>query len=42
MFATFKQLFNPKNKDIRKRILFTFAALFVFKIGTAITVPGVK
>ena len=42
MFATFKQLFNPKNKDIRKRILFTLAALFVFKIGTAITVPGVK
>ena len=42
MFATFKQLFNPKNKDIRKRILFTFAALFVFKIGTTITVPGVK
>ena len=41
MFATLKQLFNPKNKDIRKRILFTFAALFVFKIGTAITVPGV-
>lgn len=42
MFATFKQLFNPKNKDIRKRILFTLAALFVFKIGTTITVPGVK
>lgn len=42
MFATFKQLFNPKNKDIRKRILFTLAALFVFKIGTTITVPGVE
>ena len=42
MFATFKQLFNPKNKDIRKRILFTFAALFVFKIGTSIVVPGVN
>lgn len=42
MFATIKQLFAPKNKDIRKRILFTFAALFVFKIGTVITVPGVK
>jgi len=41
MFATFKQLFNPKNKDIRKRILFTFAALFIFKIGTTIVVPGV-
>lgn len=42
MFATFKQLFNPKNKDIRRRILFTFAVLFVFKIGTTIVVPGVK
>ena len=42
MFAIIKQLFNPKNKDIRKRILFTFAALFVFKIGTTITVPGVN
>ena len=41
MFATFKQIFNHKNKDIRKRILFTFATLFVFKIGTTITVPGV-
>lgn len=42
MFATFKQIFNPKNKDIRKRILFTFAILFIFKIGTTITVPGVR
>lgn len=42
MFAKFKQLFNPKNKDIRKRILFTFAALFVFKVGTTIVVPGVE
>lgn len=42
MFATFKQIFNPKNKDIRKRILFTFAILFIFKIGTTITVPGVQ
>ena len=42
MFATIKQLFSPKNKDIRKRILFTFATLFVFKIGTSITVPGVN
>lgn len=42
MFATFKQLFNPKNKDIQKRILFTFAALFVFKIGTTITIPYIQ
>ena len=42
MFATIKQIFNPKNKDLQKRILFTLAALFVFKIGTAIIVPGVN
>lgn len=41
MFATVKQIFNPKNRDIQKKILFTFAALFVFKFGTTITVPGV-
>lgn len=42
MFATVKQIFNPKNSDIRKKILFTFAALFIFKLGTTITVPGVN
>lgn len=42
MFSTIKQLFNPKNKDIIKRIIYTFAALFVFKIGTTIAVPGVN
>jgi len=42
MFATIKQIFNPKNRDLLKRILFTLAALFVFKIGTAIIVPGVN
>jgi preprotein translocase subunit SecY len=41
MFATIKQIFNPKNRDIQKKILFTFAALFIFKLGTTITVPGV-
>ncbi len=41
MFANLKQIFNPKNKDLQKRILFTFAALFVFKLGIAIVVPGV-
>ena len=34
MFATFKQIFSPKNKDIRNRILFTLFVLFVFKLGT--------
>lgn len=41
MFATIKQLFNPKNKDIQKKILFTFLVLFIFKLGTTIIVPGV-
>lgn len=41
MFATIKQIFSPKNKDLQKRILFTFAALFIFKLGTAIVVPGI-
>lgn len=42
MFAGFKQIFNSKNRDLLKRILFTLAALFVFKIGTSIIVPGVN
>lgn len=41
MFARFKQIFDRQNRDILKKILFTFAALFVFKIGTVISVPGV-
>lgn len=39
MFSTLKGML--KNKDIRKRILFTLAMLFIFRFGTAITVPGV-
>jgi len=42
MFAIMGQIFNSKNRDIQKKILFTFAALFIFKIGTVITVPGVN
>ena len=41
MFARFKQIFDRQNRDILKKILFTFAALFVFKVGTVIAVPGV-
>lgn len=41
MFALLKQIFNPKNKDLQKRILFTFGALFIFKLGIAIVVPGI-
>ena len=42
MTSTIKQLFSKKNRDLQKRILFTLFALIVFKVGTAITVPGVK
>lgn len=41
MFNTVKQIFNPKNKDLQKRILFTLAILIIYKLGTYITVPGV-
>lgn len=41
MFATFKQIFDAKNKDLRKRIGFTFLMLFLFKLGTSIVVPGI-
>ena len=34
MFKSLKLLFNKKNKDIRKRILFTLGCLFVFIIFT--------
>ena len=41
MFATIKQIFDAKNKDLRKRIGFTFLMLFIFKLGTVIVVPGI-
>ncbi len=40
MFAKFTAML--KNKDIRKRILFTLLVLFIFRFGAAITVPGVN
>ena len=39
MLSTITSMF--KNKDIRNRIFFTLAMLFIFRFGTAITVPGV-
>ncbi|MBP3461613.1 MAG: preprotein translocase subunit SecY [Bacilli bacterium] len=42
MFKKIKQLFKPQNKDLRKRIYFTFLMLFVFKLGTSIIVPGIN
>ena len=40
MFKTFKQIFAPRNKELRKRILFTLGALAIFIAGTSITVPN--
>ena len=42
MFKKAKQFFSPANKDLRKKVWFTFAMLFVFKLGTAVVVPGVN
>ncbi len=42
MFKNLKQIFNPKNKDIRSRILYTLLALLIFEIGNTIVVPGAK
>ena len=42
MFKTLKLLFSKTNKDIRKRVLFTLACLFVFIIGKTIPVPGTQ
>ena len=42
MFKTIKLLFNKKNKDIRKRVLFTLACLLVFIVGKTIPVPGTQ
>ena len=42
MIKNLTQIFTSKNRDLLKRILFTLAALFVFKIGTAIIVPGIS
>ncbi|MDO5569207.1 MAG: preprotein translocase subunit SecY [bacterium] len=40
MFKNLKQIFHPKSKDIRKRILFTIGALFIFCLGSSIPIPG--
>lgn len=42
MFATFKQIFRSSNKDLRRRILFTLVALFIFALGNSITIPGMQ
>ena len=40
MFKTIKQIFAPRNKDLKKRVLFTLGALAIFIAGTSITVPN--
>ena len=42
MFKKIKQFFSPANKGLRKKVWFTFAMLFVFKLGTSVVVPGVN
>ena len=42
MFKSLKQIFNPKSKDLRSRILFTLFGLMIFCIGTTIPVPGTQ
>lgn len=42
MFKNLKLIFSKKNKDIRKRILFTLFGLLVFALGTTIPVPGTE
>lgn len=42
MFSNLKGLFSPTNKDLRKRIYFTFLLLAVYSLGTNIIVPGAK
>lgn len=39
MFATIKQVLNPRNKTLQKRILFMLTCLFIFELGTTIVVP---
>lgn len=42
MFKNIKQIFSPRNKDVRNKILFTLLILFIYKLGTAVRVPGTE
>ena len=42
MFAKFKDIFAKRNKELRKRILFTLACLAIFIIGTNVRIPGTE
>ena len=40
MFKTFIDFF--KNKDVRKKILFTLLVLFIYRLGSSIPAPGIN
>lgn len=42
MFAKFKDIFAKRNKELRRRILFTLACLAIFIIGTNVRIPGTE
>lgn len=42
MFKNIKQIFSARNKDVRNKILFTLLILFIYKLGTAVRVPGTE
>ena len=42
MFAKIKDVFAKRNKDLRKRILFTLGCLAIFIVGTNVRIPGTK
>ena len=42
MLSNLKQIFAPRNKELRKRIAFTLFVLFIFILGASVRVPGTK
>lgn len=40
MMAFVKQIFDPNNKDIKSRIIFTLLVLIFFKVGATVSIPG--
>ena len=40
MFSKIKDIFAKRNKELRKRILFTLICLAIFIIGTNVRIPG--
>lgn len=42
MLSNIKQIFAPRNKELRKRIAFTLFVLFIFILGASVRVPGTK